>query len=76
MPRTDSYQTGRKHKNIELDRNRAMYWIGVGAQPSEPIRRLLSYVGFYRRPSGETRLTAADGHHGTKVPTASDAPDR
>lgn len=31
---------------MRLDRARAKYWLGVGAQPSEPVGRLLSMVGF------------------------------
>lgn len=32
------------HKDIQLDLSRARYWLGVGAQPSEPMERLLSMV--------------------------------
>lgn len=31
-------------KDIRLDTSRAKYWLGVGAQPSEPAWRLLSMV--------------------------------
>ena len=31
-------------KDIKLDTSRAKYWLGVGAQPSEPVWRLLSMV--------------------------------
>lgn len=33
------------HKDIQLDVTRAKYWIGVGAQPTETVWRLLSMVG-------------------------------
>ena len=33
-------------KDIRLDTARAKYWLGVGAQPSEPAWRLLSMVRF------------------------------
>lgn len=32
-------------KNIELDFQRTKYWIGVGAQPSETVTRLLKKCG-------------------------------
>lgn len=34
----------RKFKDIKLDVSRAKYWLGVGAQPSDPAWRLLSMV--------------------------------
>ncbi|KAM0804271.1 ribosomal protein S16 domain-containing protein [Usnea florida] len=35
---------GKPVKDIKLDTSRAKYWLGVGAQPSEPMWRLLSMV--------------------------------
>ena len=35
---------GKPFKDIKLDISRAKYWLGVGAQPSEPAWRLLSMV--------------------------------
>lgn len=37
-------ETAKPFKNIALDRSRAKYWLGVGAQPSDPVWRLLSLV--------------------------------
>lgn len=36
---------GKPFKDIKLDTSRAKYWLGVGAQPSEPAWRLLSMIG-------------------------------
>ncbi|RKF58187.1 Ribosomal protein S16, mitochondrial [Erysiphe neolycopersici] len=36
---------GQKFKDIKLDSIRAKYWLGVGAQPSDPMWRLLSMAG-------------------------------
>ncbi|KAJ9657401.1 37S ribosomal protein S16, mitochondrial [Coniosporium apollinis] len=36
---------GRPWKDIKLDTSRAKYWLGVGAQPSDPAWRLLSMAG-------------------------------
>ena len=33
------------YKDIKLDTARAKYWLGVGAQPSDPACRLLSMLG-------------------------------
>lgn len=34
----------RPYKEIALDRSRAKYWLGVGAQPSDPVWKLMSMV--------------------------------
>lgn len=34
----------RKQKDIKIDVSRAKYWLGVGAQPTETVWRLLSMV--------------------------------
>ena len=36
----------RQQKDIKLDVSRAKYWLGVGAQPSDTVWRLLSMVGW------------------------------
>ncbi|RDL40828.1 putative ribosomal protein S16, mitochondrial [Venustampulla echinocandica] len=36
---------GKPFKDIKLDTTRAKYWLGVGAQPSDPAWRLLSMAG-------------------------------
>ena len=35
----------RKVKDIKVDVSRAKYWLGVGAQPSDPVWRLLAMIG-------------------------------
>ncbi|KAE9962937.1 hypothetical protein EG328_011919 [Venturia inaequalis] len=42
---TTKPEVQRKFKDIKLDVSRAKYWLGVGAQPSDPAWRLLSMVG-------------------------------
>lgn len=45
LPKPDPYETSaRLHKDIKLDQSRAKYWIGVGAQPTDPVWRLLNLV--------------------------------
>lgn len=34
----------KKYKDIKLDTSRTKYWLGVGAQPSEPVERMLCMV--------------------------------
>lgn len=47
-------RTARPYKDIALDRSRAKYWLGVGAQPSDSVWRLLSLVCyFYHGYSGK-----------------------
>ncbi|MCW2779496.1 MAG: rpsP [Frankiales bacterium] len=38
---------------IEVDADRAAYWLGVGAQPTEPIERILKVTGDWQRFKGE-----------------------
>ncbi|KAK7418656.1 37S ribosomal protein S16, mitochondrial [Neonectria punicea] len=46
IPKPDHYDdSGKLHKDIQLDSIRARYWIGVGAQPTDTAWRLLSMAG-------------------------------
>ena len=38
---------------IEVDAERAAYWLDVGAQPTEPIERILKVTGDWQRFKGE-----------------------
>ena len=38
---------------IQVDPDRASYWLGVGAQPTEPVERLLKVTGDWQRFRGE-----------------------
>jgi small subunit ribosomal protein S16 len=38
---------------IEVDSERAQYWLGVGAQPSEPVAALLKVTGDWQKFKGE-----------------------
>ena len=35
---------------VEIDAERAAYWLGRGAQPSDPVRRLLEVAGVVAAP--------------------------
>lgn len=51
----------RKVKDIKVDVARAKYWIGVGAQPSDTVWRLLSMIGLLPPkylPTGEQTTNA------------------
>ncbi|KAK2750418.1 37S ribosomal protein S16, mitochondrial [Myotisia sp. PD_48] len=51
---TDSEAKGaRPYKDIALDRSRTKYWLGVGAQPSDTVWRLLSLVGLVEPKLGK-----------------------
>lgn len=49
---------------IKIESDRAVYWLGVGAQPSESARRLLSLNGDLARAAGKenvvSRIKVAD----------------
>jgi len=54
IPKLPTDGEGKSFKDIRLDSVRAKYWLGVGAQPSDPAWRLLSMVGLLEpkyRPS-------------------------
>ena len=38
---------------IEVDADRAAYWLGVGAQPTEPVQKILSKTGDWQKFKGE-----------------------
>jgi small subunit ribosomal protein S16 len=38
---------------IEVDSDRAQYWLGVGAQPSEPVTAILKVTGDWQKFKGE-----------------------
>jgi small subunit ribosomal protein S16 len=43
---------------IEVDSERAQYWLGVGAQPTDPVQHLLEITGDWQRFKG---LPGAEG---------------
>ncbi|APU13829.1 MULTISPECIES: 30S ribosomal protein S16 [Actinoalloteichus] len=52
---------------IEVDGDRAQYWLGVGAQPTEPVQRLLELTGDWQRFKG---LPVPEGVLKVKEPKA------
>jgi small subunit ribosomal protein S16 len=54
---------------IEVDSERAQYWLGVGAQPTEPVLNLLKITGDWQKFKGEP------GAEGT-LRTAEAKPDK
>ncbi len=43
---------------IDIDSERAVYWLGVGAQPSDQARRLLSLTGDLARANGKENVVS------------------
>ena len=54
---------------IEVDSERAQYWLSVGAQPTDPVRRLLEITGDWQKFKG---LPGAEG----TLKTAAAKPDK
>jgi small subunit ribosomal protein S16 len=54
---------------IEIDSERAQYWLSVGAQPTDPVRSLLKITGDWQRFHGE------EGAEGT-LKTGAPGPDK
>lgn len=53
---------------IEIDSERAQYWLGVGAQPTEPVLQLLKITGDWQKYKG---LPGAEGTLKVKEPKPS-----
>lgn len=52
---------------IEVDSDRAQHWLSVGAQPTEPVRRLLEITGDWQKYKG---LPGAEGTLRSPAPRA------
>jgi len=44
---------------VEIDSDRALHWLGVGAQPTDQVRRLMQVTGVWERFESESPKTAA-----------------
>jgi small subunit ribosomal protein S16 len=53
---------------IEINSERAQYWLSVGAQPTEPVRKLLKITGDWQKFKG---LAGAEGRLKKAEPKAS-----
>jgi small subunit ribosomal protein S16 len=57
------YQPKQEPSLIEIDSERAQYWLSVGAQPTEPVLKLLKITGDWQKfkglPGSEGRLKVA-----------------
>ncbi|OBT77665.1 hypothetical protein VF21_03677 [Pseudogymnoascus sp. 05NY08] len=68
IPKKPEDGEGRPFKDIRLDSARARYWLGVGAQPSDPAWRLLSMVGLMEpKFKGNQSAKPAAGEAGKTV---------
>jgi small subunit ribosomal protein S16 len=52
---------------IEVDSDRAQHWLGVGAQPTDPVRKILEITGDWQKFKG---LPGAEGTLKTAAPKA------
>ena len=49
VERIGYYNPRREPTEYRIDENRALYWLSVGAQPTDAVRRLLDKQGTYER---------------------------
>lgn len=63
------YQPKQEPSLIQIDSERAQYWLGVGAQPTEPVLALLKVTGDWQKHKG------LDGAEGT-LKTAEEKPSK
>lgn len=52
------YQPRQEPSLIKVDSERALYWLGVGAQPTEPVLAILKVTGDWQKHKG---LPGAEG---------------
>ncbi|BAQ32255.1 30S ribosomal protein S16 [Bifidobacterium scardovii] len=63
-----TYNPNTQPSTIQIDSDRAQYWLGVGAQPTEQVLNLLKITGDWQKFKG------LDGAEGT-LKTAESGPD-
>jgi small subunit ribosomal protein S16 len=72
-----NYAPTRQPKELNIDGERARYWLSVGAQPSDTVRYLLGKAGVIEmppRPGADATSTApAETTVAAAVPSASNA---
>lgn len=61
------YNPNTQPSTIEIDSDRAQYWLSVGAQPTDQVKNLLKITGDWQKFKG---LKGADGHLKTADPKA------
>jgi len=59
---------------IQIDSDRAQYWLGVGAQPSEQVRALLKRTGDWQKFTGSGKAENAVKGQPEKQPFEAPAP--
>lgn len=57
VERIGHYNPGPNPAEVHIHEDRALYWLSVGAQPSDAVRRMLEKQGTYQRL---TRLQAGE----------------
>ncbi|WP_067548062.1 30S ribosomal protein S16 [Nocardia crassostreae] len=62
------YQPKQEPSLIQIDSERAQYWLGVGVQPTEPVKRLLEITGDWQKFKG---LPGAEGTLNVAAPKPS-----
>lgn len=60
IPKPSPIPDVKPYKDIKIDTSRAKYWLGVGAQPSEPMWRILAMVCNLIVESGVGKRQAKD----------------
>lgn len=62
------YHPKENPSRIEVNSERAQYWLGVGAQPTDPVLKILKLTGDWQRFKGEEAVS--------RVQVAEPKPDR
>jgi small subunit ribosomal protein S16 len=68
-----NYQPRLEPSGITIDNERAVYWLGQGAQPSEQVKKLLQLTGAWSAFTGEAAPVAAKAPKATPAEAAAKA---
>jgi small subunit ribosomal protein S16 len=63
------YQPRQDPSVVQIDEDRALYWLGQGAQPSDQVRQLLRISGAWSAFTGEAPLATPGAAAPTAAPT-------
>ena len=69
----DSYIPGTNPSTIEVNSERALYWLGVGAQPTEQVEAILKLTGDFQKNKGDKNAKNVVKAVEPKAPFVADA---
>ncbi|KAH0846124.1 hypothetical protein AYO21_10095 [Fonsecaea monophora] len=66
----------KKMKDIQLDTARTRYWLGVGAQPTEPVGKLLRLIGMLEEKPSKVKRFPPQPYNPEAQPPSETEPEK